>query len=150
MLMLTRGFYGLQSNWLPTSIAVATLALNAALNGLLYPLGTWAIPLATSLTNVVGTGLMLVFLTRRAGSLHVLGVTASVVRVVAAAAVAGATAFAVWYALDRALGRSVGAQIVSLGTALVVGTGSYLGACRALRVRELGPLLALRHGRDDA
>ena len=135
MLMLTRGFYGLQANWLPTSIAVATLALNALLNAVLYPLGTWAIPLATSLTNVVGTILLLVFLTRRAGSLHVATVAGSVVRIAVGASLAGAAAFAVWYPLDRALGRSTGAQIVSLGAALAAATLVYLvvlqGAPRA-------------------
>jgi putative peptidoglycan lipid II flippase len=150
MLMLTRGFYGLQSNWLPTSIAVGTLALNAALNAVLYPLGTWAIPLATSLTNVVGTALMLSLLRRRAGPLGVSRVAGSVVRVTAAGVLAAGTAFGLWYLLDWALGRSLGGQLVSLGFALGVGTGLYLAACRAFGVRELRPLLALRGGRDDA
>ena len=39
--------------------------------------------------------------------------------------------------------QSLPAQIVSLGTALVVATGVYLAGCRALRVRELDTLLAL-------
>ena len=148
MLMLTRGFYGLQSNWLPTTIAVGTLALNAGLNGVLYPLGTWAIPLATSFTNVVGAGLMLLFLTRSAGSLRVAHVAAAVLRIGVAAAVAGGAAFAVWYPLDAALGRTTGAQIVSLGIALATAAGVYLGACRVLDVRELAPLLALRKSPD--
>jgi putative peptidoglycan lipid II flippase len=150
MLMLTRGFYGLQSNWLPTTIAVGTLALNAALNGVLYPLGTWAIPLATSLTNVVGTALMLGFLQRRAGSLHVGAVTRSVLRITAAAVVAAAAAFGVWWLLDDALGRSIGSQIVSLGAALAVATGVYLVLCRALRVRELLTVTALGRGAREA
>jgi len=149
MLMLTRGFYGLQANWLPTTIAVATLVLNAALNAVLYRFGTWAIPLGTSLTNIVGTALMLVFLTRTAGSLHVGRVSASVLRILLAAVASGIAAFGVWYALDGQLGRSTGAQIVSLGLALAAATGVYLAACWALRVRELAPLLALRHRRVD-
>ena len=56
MLMMTRGFYGLQSNWLPTVIAVGTLVLNAVLDVALYPVGVWGIPLATSLVNIVGVG----------------------------------------------------------------------------------------------
>lgn len=148
MLMLTRGFYGLQSNWLPTTIAVGTLVLNGALNAALYTLGTWGIPLATSLTNIVGTGLMLLFLTRSAGSLRVAHVAAAVLRIGVAAAVAGGAAFAVWYPLDAALGRTTGAQIVSLGIALATAAGVYLGACRVLDVRELAPLLALRKSPD--
>ena len=41
MLMMTRGFYGLQSNWLPTMIAVGTLVLNAVLDVALYRVGVW-------------------------------------------------------------------------------------------------------------
>ena len=39
MLMMTRGFYGLQSNWLPTMIGVGTLVLNALLDLVLYRVG---------------------------------------------------------------------------------------------------------------
>jgi hypothetical protein len=58
--------------------------------------------------------------------------------------VVAATAYGVWYALDRELGRSIGAQLVSVGVSLLASTGMYLLACRALKVRELGALLALR------
>ena len=60
MLMLTRGFYGLQSNWLPTLIAVGTVVLNAILDVAFYPVGVWGIPLATSLVNIVGVALLVV------------------------------------------------------------------------------------------
>ena len=65
--MLTRGFYGLQSNWLPTLIAVGTVVLNAILDVAFYPVGVWGIPLATSLVNIVGVVLLVVFLRRRVG-----------------------------------------------------------------------------------
>jgi len=52
----------------------------------------------------------------------------------------------VWWGIDAALGRGTLGQILSVGTALGVGTGAYLGACRVLGVRELGSLLALRRG----
>ena len=42
MLMLNRAFFSLQSNWLPTVVAGANLALNLVLDLLLYPLGIWA------------------------------------------------------------------------------------------------------------
>ena len=121
MLMLTRGFYGLQSNWLPTVIAVGTLGLNAVLDVALYRVGIWGIPLATSLVNIVGAGLLVFFLRRRVGGVDLARVTDAIVRVTVASVVLGAVAFGVWYALDRALGRSIGAQIVSLGVALALG-----------------------------
>ncbi len=143
MLMLTRGFYGLQSNWLPTSVAIGTLVLNAVLDVALYPLGVWGIPLATSLVNIVGVLCLVVFLRRRVGDIHLGRVIDANLRILVASLVLGATAFATWYPLDRALGRSTAAQVVSLGTALLVGAGVYLGACRLLRVREIGALRAI-------
>ena len=143
MLMLTRGFYGLQSNWLPTAIGVATLVLNAILDVVLYPVGVWGIPLATSLVNIVGVALLVYFLWRRVGDVHLHRVAGAIVRISVAAAFLGAAAFAVWYPLDRALGRSAAAQVVSLGAALAVGAVVYLAACRALRVRELAALREL-------
>jgi putative peptidoglycan lipid II flippase len=143
MLMLTRGFYGLQSNWLPTVIAVGTVVLNAILDVALYPVGVWGIPLATSIVNIVGVVLLVIFLRRRVGDIHLGRVADAVVRVTVASAVLGAAAFAVWYPLDRELGRSTIAQVVSLGAALAIGGAVYLGVCRILRVRELGALRAI-------
>ena len=140
MLMLTRGFYGLQSNWLPTGVAVGTLGLNAVLDVALYRVGIWGIPLATSLANIVGAGFLVFFFRRRVGGVGLVRVTGAIVRVTVASVALGAVAFGLWYAFDRALGRSVGAQIVSLGVALAVGGAVYLGACRVLRVRELDVL----------
>lgn len=137
MLMLTRGFYGLQSNWLPTMIAIGTVALNGVLDVALYPLGVWGIPFATSLVNVIGASLLVVFLRRDVGGLDLVHVSAAVGRICLASAVLGLVAFAVWFGLDQALGRTVPAQIVSLGLALAVGGAAYVGACRIFGVREI-------------
>jgi putative peptidoglycan lipid II flippase len=144
MLILTRAFFSMQSNWIPTAIALGNLALNAALDAAFYRFGVWGIPLATSLVNVVGVAALAFFLRKRLGHLGMAGIGAAVARIVVASAVVGAVAFPVWYALDRALGRSLGAQIVSLGVALIAAGASYAGACRALGVRELAALAALR------
>ena len=108
MLMLTRGFYGLQSNWLPTTIAVGTVCLNAVLDVALYPLGVWGIPFATSLVNIVGVAALVFFLRRRVGGIDLARISNAVVRITVASVVLGAVAFGVWYALDSALGRSIG------------------------------------------
>ena len=52
-------------------------------------------------------------------------------------------AYPVWRVLDEALGRSLAAQLVSLGSAPVLGFAAYLISCRLLGVRELDPLLSL-------
>ena len=144
MLMLTRAFYGLQSNWLPTTIAVGTLGLNALLDLVFYRLGIWGIPLATSIVNVVGTVALLVLMRRRLVALNVRRPARAAVRIMAASAVAGGVAFAVWWALDEALGRTIAAQVGSLVAALVAAGLAYVGACRTFGVSELQALVRLR------
>src|SRR5262249_44913660 len=55
MLLLNRAFFSLQSNWIPTAIALGNLVLNAAFDWALYPVGVWGIPLSTSIVNIAGT-----------------------------------------------------------------------------------------------
>jgi putative peptidoglycan lipid II flippase len=144
MLMLNRAFFSLQSNWIPTVVALGNLALNALLDWAFYRFGTWGIPLSTAVVNIAGTAVLLLLLRRRLGRIDLRASSDTLARVTTASAVLAAVAFGVWYALDRGLGRSFGGQLVSVGLALTAGTVSYLLACRALRVRELGALLALR------
>jgi putative peptidoglycan lipid II flippase len=144
MLMLNRAFFSLQSPWLPTVIAVANLALNAALDGAFYRLGTWGIPLSTSLVNIAGTALLLLLLRRRLGRIDFARTADATVRIVIAAAVLAGVSYGVWRGLDEALGRALWAQLISVGMALAAGTAAYLVSCRLLGVRELNALLALR------
>src|SRR5262249_43098359 len=137
-------FFSLQSNWIPTAVALGNLGLNAALDAAFYRFGTWGIPLATSVVNIAGSAVLIVLMRRRLGRLGFGAIADSVARIVAASGVLAGAAYGIWYALDQALGRSFGGQFVSVGLALVVGTGVYLIACKALKVRELRALLALR------
>jgi putative peptidoglycan lipid II flippase len=149
MLILNRGFYAVQSNWLPTSVALGTVALNAALDAVFYRLGIWGIPLATSVVNVAGTAVLLAAMQRRVGLEPVVSTMAAVLRVVVAGILAGAAALVVWSGLDAWLGRGLGAEIASLTAALVLSALAYVGLARALRVRELDALLLLRARRSD-
>ena len=144
MLLLNRAFFSLQSNWIPTGIALGNLALNAALDAAFYRFGTWGLPLSTSVVNVAGTAALLWVLRDRVGR-HDLAATAraSALITVAAAALAGVS-YGVWRGLDDAVGRSLGAQVVSLTVALGAGLLAYGVACRFLGVRELQTLLQLR------
>src|SRR5437660_238103 len=143
MLLLNRGFFSVQSNWIPTSVALGNLGLNAALDAAFYRFGTWGIPLATSVVNVAGSAVLIVLMRRRLGRLGFETIADSIARIVVASAVLAGAAYGTWYGLDRALGRSFPGQLGSVVVALAVGTSAYLLACRALRVRELGALLAL-------
>lgn len=144
MLLLNRAFFSLQSNWIPTLVALGNLSVNAALDALFYRFGTWGIPLATSIANVAGTVLLFFLLRRRLGRLEVRETVDSIMRIVAASAALAGVSFGIWYGLDQALGRSFLGQLGSVGTALAAGVVVYFVCCRALRVRELGALLALR------
>jgi putative peptidoglycan lipid II flippase len=147
MLLLSRGFYSLQRNWVPTTVALGTVALNAVLDAVLYRVGVWGIPLATSLVNMVGVGILLAAMRKNPGLQGARLVVVSVIRILAASAIAGAAAFGVWWALDDLLGRGTWSQALSLGSGLAVGALVYLAAARALGVRELQALRALRRQR---
>ncbi len=118
MLMLNRGFFSLQQPWIPTAVALAILVLNVALYAVFYRVGTWGIPLAISLSNIAGVGLLLVALRRRIGRLDLRETIRSFGLVTIASALLAVTSYGVWRGLDEALGRSFGAQLVSVGAAL--------------------------------
>src|SRR5439155_4944450 len=88
MLILTRGFYAVQTNWVPTAVALGVVGLNAVFDAIFYRLGIWGIPLATSVVNVVGTVTLLVMMRRRVG-LHAVRETGRAVVRICAAAVLG-------------------------------------------------------------
>jgi putative peptidoglycan lipid II flippase len=148
MLMLNRAFFSLQSNWIPTSIALGNLVLNGILDLAFYRLGIWGVPLATSIVNVAGAAALVVLLHRRVGTIDVRQTSAAIVRIVAASAVLAAVAWPLWDILDGVLGRSVVSQIASVGAALGAGIAAYLVSCRLLGVRELQALLLLRARRS--
>jgi len=148
MLILNRSFYAVQTNWVPTAVALGAVGLNAVLDAVFYRLGIWGIPLATSFVNLVGASVLLVMMRRRVGLERLRATAATVIRVLLAAALSAGVAFATWYLLDEALGRSLGGQVVSLGSAFVAGGAVYLGVARALGLRELEALLLLRARRE--
>jgi putative peptidoglycan lipid II flippase len=148
MLMLNRAFFSLQSNWIPTAVALGNLGLNAGLDAVFYRFGVWGIPLATALVNVAGTAALLAALRVRLDRLELRETASALARILAASAVLAAIAWPIWDELDSALGRSTGAQLVSLGTALLAGSVAYLASCRVLGARELDSLRLLRPRRD--
>jgi putative peptidoglycan lipid II flippase len=149
MLILNRSFYAVQTNWIPTAIALGAVGLNAGLDTVFYRFGIWGIPLATALVNVVGATTLFVMMRRRVGLEHVGRTMGVVVRITAAAVLSAAAGFLVWYGLDSLLGESFLAQLVCVGGGLAVAGVAYIGASRALGLRELEALLLLRARREN-
>jgi putative peptidoglycan lipid II flippase len=147
MLMLNRAFFSLQRPWTPTLVALGNLGLNTVLYFAFYRVGTWGIPFAISLANVAASAALFVLLRRRLGRMDLGAIASSFLRVALASTVMAAIAYGVWRGLDELLGRGVAMQAISLLTALSVAAAVYLLAARALRVRELEALLALRRRR---
>jgi putative peptidoglycan lipid II flippase len=144
MLMLNRAFFSLQMPWLPTAVALANLALNAAFDAVFYRLGVWGIPLSTSLVNVAGTAALLWLLRRRIGRIELSQTGGALARILVAGGLLAGVSFGVWQGIEAALGNALGPQVLAVVAALLAGGLVYLVACRLLRVRELDALLSLR------
>ncbi len=148
MLMLNRAFFSLQSNWIPTMIALGNLVLNALLDLAFYRVGVWGIPLSTAICNIAGSFALFVLLRRRVGRLGGGAMVSGVLRVLIASAVAGGVALVLWRARDDVFGRSFAGQLGSVIPALAASAGAYLVGCKLLQVEELRFLSALtRRGR---
>jgi putative peptidoglycan lipid II flippase len=147
MLMLNRGFFSLQSPWIPSWVAFGNLGLNALLDAVFYRFGVWGIPLSTSVVNIAGTAALIYLFRRRMGG-FALGETArTFLLVFVGSAVLAFVGWGSWRLLDSALGRSIPAQFVSLGFGLTLGYAAFFGMCRLLGVRELETLMRLRRSR---
>jgi putative peptidoglycan lipid II flippase len=150
MLLLNRAFFSLQSNWVPTAVALGNLFLNALLDYLFYPFGAWGIPLSTAFVNIAGTVALVVLLRRELGGIDGRDTISAALRILFASALAAAVAFGLWKPLDEALGHTFIAQLVSLCIGFAAGGALYLGACRLLRVRELDQLRVWRRAAASA
>jgi putative peptidoglycan lipid II flippase len=148
MLMLNRGFFSLQSPWIPSWVAAGNLGLNAALDAVFYRFGIWGIPLSTSLVNIAGTGALLILFRRRMRGFGVRETARSFMLVTVASAALAVVAWGIWRGLDAALGQSLAAQVVALAAGLGLGYAAFFGMCRLLGVRELDTILRLRRIRS--
>jgi putative peptidoglycan lipid II flippase len=147
MLMLNRGFFSLQSPWIPSWVALGNLGVNAVLDAVFYRFGIWGIPLSTSIVNIAGTAALLVLFRRKMGGFDMRETARTFLLVAVASAALALVAWGIWHGLDAELGQSLQAQIVSLGAGLVLGYAAFFGMCRLLGVRELETMLRLRRSR---
>jgi putative peptidoglycan lipid II flippase len=143
-LLLTRTFFSLQHPWTPTALAGVTLVINLAVSAALYePLGIAGVVLGTVVSTVAMTVGEAFFLRRRIGSLQLATTLKVTARILLAAAALGGVAYGTWYVLADALGDSLLAQIVSVGTALALGSAVYAAIVLAMRIPEARQILEL-------
>jgi putative peptidoglycan lipid II flippase len=144
VLMLTRGFFSIQQPTTPTKLAVGSLAVNAIGSYLLSkPFGIAGIVLGTIASNVVLVLAEAVVLRRSLGGFETFQTIDSLLQMVAAAAILGVVSYFSWLWLDELLGRSLIAQMLSLGTALVLGAAAYVGIVLAWHIPEARQILDL-------
>jgi putative peptidoglycan lipid II flippase len=147
-LLLTRTFFSLQRAWAPTALAAVNLVVNAAVSLALYkPLGIAGLVIGTAVASLGMTLGQAALLRRALGHIEARETTLAFATIAVASAALGVAAYGIWWALDHALGRSLAGQLVSVGTATVVGGGLYAGLMLALRMPEAEQIRRLVAGR---
>ena len=144
VLMLTRGFFSLQQPLTPTKLAVGSLAINAVGSYLLSkPFGIAGIVLGTIASNVALVLAEAVLLRRALGGFETRETLVAVAKMLVGAGVLAAVSYGVWYGLDALLGDALIAQIVSVFTALALGSVAYAGVVLGLQIPEARQILDL-------
>jgi putative peptidoglycan lipid II flippase len=148
LLMLTRSFFSLQRPWIPTTLAMGSLVVNAAVSLALHkPFGIAGIVLGTVVSNAVLVIAEWWYLRRALGGFETARTLRAIAQMLVAAALLAGVAYGVWWGLDSALGRSLPAQILSVGTALVAGAAVYAATVLGMRIPEARQILDLFAGR---
>jgi putative peptidoglycan lipid II flippase len=148
-LLLTRTFFSLQKPWITTAIASLNLAVNVGVSVALYkPLGIPGIVIGTGVSSAAMTLAQVYFLRRELhGRLDVRRTLVVTAQITVAAALLAAASYGTWYVLDQALGVGVLAELISVGTALVVGVVVYAAVVLTLRIPEARQIERLIVGR---
>jgi putative peptidoglycan lipid II flippase len=144
VLMLTRGFFSLQRPWIPTTLAVGSLAINAVGSYVLAKsMGIGGIVLGTTISNAALVAAEAVLLRRALGGFQTRRTLLAVAQMLAGGVVLGVVAYGVWWAIDDVLGRSLIAQIVSVGAALAAGSAAYAAVVLGLKIPEARQIVDL-------
>jgi putative peptidoglycan lipid II flippase len=146
-LILTRTFFSLQRPWLPTTLAVGSLAVNVAVSLALYPIGIEGVVLGTVVSNAVLTALLGFRLRGQLGGLEGARLLRTFAAMLLAASALAGVAYGVHAGLDALLGEGLLAQIVALGAALAAGGAIYGAIVLALRLPEATQIVELIRGR---
>lgn len=139
--VLMRAFYALGDTRTPMRVALGAVLFNLALNlTLIWPLGEAGLAWATSLSAMAQTGVLLHLLRGRLSPAAPVRVTdratgLGMARAVAASLVMALCVGLLLWGLSGISG--FGGSLLRLGGGTVVGTASYVLACKFMRVEEL-------------
>jgi putative peptidoglycan lipid II flippase len=143
-LLQTRTFFSLQRPWQATGLAVIDLVVSALAAAVLYkPFGIGGIVAGTGIGTSAAVFSQMFILRRKFHGLELGRLLSTVIRISIASAALAGVGWVVWDVLDNALGTSTPAQIVSLGTGLILGGIAYLAVARVLRIAELEQIMRL-------
>jgi putative peptidoglycan lipid II flippase len=143
-LLQTRTFFSLQRPWQATALAVIDLVVSAIAAAALYkPFGVGGIVAGTGIGTSAAVFAQAYILRRRFHGLELGRLLDTVIRISIASAALAAIGWVTWDLLISALGESTVAQIISLGTGLVLGAVAYLAAAWVLRIAELEQIMRL-------
>jgi putative peptidoglycan lipid II flippase len=149
-LLQTRTFFSLQKPWQATALAVIDLVVSALAAWALYkPFGVGGIVAGTGIGTSAAVFAQAFILRRKFHGLELGRLLSTTIRISIASIVLAGVSWGIWDVLDSALGRSTVAQIISLGTGMILGAVAYLAAAWMLRIAELEQILRLlrRRGR---
>jgi putative peptidoglycan lipid II flippase len=149
-LLQTRTFFSLQRPWQATSLAVIDLVVSAVAAAALYkPFGVGGIVAGTGIGTSAAVFSQAYILRRKFGGLELGRLLDATIRISIASAALAGVGWVVWHTLNSALGEGTGAQIVSLGSGLILGSVAYVAVAWALRIPELEQIMRLlrRRGR---
>jgi len=107
------------------------------------PFGVGGIVAGTGIGTSAAVFAQAYILRRKFHGLELGRLLSTVTRISLASLALAAVGWVTWDVLDSALGRSTVAQIISLGTGMVLGAVAYLGVAWMLRIAELEQILRL-------
>jgi putative peptidoglycan lipid II flippase len=148
-LLLTRTFFSVQRPWITTGIAALNLGVNVAVSVALYkPFGIAGIVVGTAASSAAMTLAQMHQLRRVLhGRLEGRRTLLAVAQMSGAAVLLAAVSYGTWKVLDEALGRGLFGQILSVGTALLLGGLVYASTVHLLRIPEARQIERLLAGR---
>jgi putative peptidoglycan lipid II flippase len=147
-LLFSRTFFSLQRPWVTTALSVANMAVNALISLALYqPLGVRGVVLGSVAGTLVMASSQAWLLRKDLRGIEGAKTLGAVLRMLLATALLAGVSYGIWFGLDKALGRSLAAQIISLGTGILVGFAVYAAVTLAMRIDEARQIRELVMGR---